>query len=75
MRDLVFFKRANPMFELDKLCIRFRPEDISSAQSIEWVDMLTDLAERFGRKMKISMDWTALPHSPFDIRELPGNQR
>lgn len=75
MRDLLFFKRGNHIFEMDKLCIRFHPSEITKELSVEWVKLLNELAARFGRKMKISMDWTDLPHSPFDIREVPLNQR
>jgi hypothetical protein len=75
MRDFLFFKRDNPYFKLDKICIRFMQSEISGRNSVEWVQMLDEAARRFGRMMKISMNWTEIAHSPFDIRELPGDQR
>jgi hypothetical protein len=72
MKDLMFFKMNNPRLIADKLCIKFRSDELEDPKnSSDWVDILHEASNMFGKMMKISLDWTDLYHSPFDIREIP----
>lgn len=68
---MAFFKREYPYFLVDKVRILFQEEESSAKYSAQWVDLLNEISDAFGKSLKISCDWTKLSSSPFDIREMP----